>query len=256
MLSINELVAIAVLAAFASGDYKTAGVVAFFMLHGRDHRNPHRRRRARFHRVTHQAHPDQSAPHHAARRGGSRRQGPGDWRRDPHPPGRQRGGGRRHPQRPGLVQPGHHHRRIAAGGQEAGRRGVRRHAEPDRRAGDQGQPGRHRHHAGPRARADPGGGEDQAADHEDRGPVHGLLHAAGAGHRRAGLGLHRQGARAEQRHLGHHLQLPLRLHPGHADGDGGRAFGGRAPGHPHQERRRHRGWRRRSTPSSSTRPAR
>ena len=34
ILSINELVAIAVLAAFASGDYKTAGVVAFFMLMG------------------------------------------------------------------------------------------------------------------------------------------------------------------------------------------------------------------------------
>jgi len=34
ILSINELVAIAVLAAFASGDYKTAGVVAFFMLIG------------------------------------------------------------------------------------------------------------------------------------------------------------------------------------------------------------------------------
>src|SRR3954469_7148744 len=33
-LSINELVAIAVLAAFSSGDYKTAGVVAFFMLMG------------------------------------------------------------------------------------------------------------------------------------------------------------------------------------------------------------------------------
>src|SRR5688572_29547709 len=33
-LSINELVAIAVLAAFASGDYKTAGVVAFFMFLG------------------------------------------------------------------------------------------------------------------------------------------------------------------------------------------------------------------------------
>src|SRR5712671_2715055 len=33
-LSINELVAIAVLAAFASGDYKTAGIVAFFMLMG------------------------------------------------------------------------------------------------------------------------------------------------------------------------------------------------------------------------------
>src|ERR1051326_7373985 len=34
LLSINELVAIAVLAAFASADYKTAGVVAFFMLMG------------------------------------------------------------------------------------------------------------------------------------------------------------------------------------------------------------------------------
>src|SRR5271170_5316679 len=33
-LSINELVAIAVMAAFASEDYKTAGVVAFFMLTG------------------------------------------------------------------------------------------------------------------------------------------------------------------------------------------------------------------------------
>ncbi len=33
-LSINELVAVAVLAAFASGSYKTAGVVAFFMLIG------------------------------------------------------------------------------------------------------------------------------------------------------------------------------------------------------------------------------
>lgn len=34
VLSINELVAIAVTASFASGDYKTAGVVAFFMLVG------------------------------------------------------------------------------------------------------------------------------------------------------------------------------------------------------------------------------
>jgi Cd2+/Zn2+-exporting ATPase len=34
LLSINELVAIAVLAAFASADYKTAGVVAFFMVMG------------------------------------------------------------------------------------------------------------------------------------------------------------------------------------------------------------------------------
>jgi Zn2+/Cd2+-exporting ATPase len=34
VLSINELVSLAVLAAFASGDYQTAGVVAFFMLLG------------------------------------------------------------------------------------------------------------------------------------------------------------------------------------------------------------------------------
>ena len=34
VISINELVGIAVLAAFASSDYKTAGVVAFFMLMG------------------------------------------------------------------------------------------------------------------------------------------------------------------------------------------------------------------------------
>src|SRR5688500_4636459 len=34
ILSINELVGIAVLASFASGDYKTAGLVAFFMLTG------------------------------------------------------------------------------------------------------------------------------------------------------------------------------------------------------------------------------
>src|SRR5258705_1400339 len=34
ILSINELVGIAVLASFASGDYKTAGLVAFFMLMG------------------------------------------------------------------------------------------------------------------------------------------------------------------------------------------------------------------------------
>lgn len=34
IVSINELVGVAVLAAFASGDYKTAGVVAFFMLIG------------------------------------------------------------------------------------------------------------------------------------------------------------------------------------------------------------------------------
>src|SRR5438552_17371471 len=37
-LSINELVSIAVLAAFASGQYTTAGIVAFFMLRSEERR--------------------------------------------------------------------------------------------------------------------------------------------------------------------------------------------------------------------------
>ncbi len=45
-LSINELVAIAVLAAFASEDYKTAGIVAFFMLTGEIIESCNDRRRA------------------------------------------------------------------------------------------------------------------------------------------------------------------------------------------------------------------
>ena len=46
------------------------------------------------------------------------------------------------------------------------------------------------HDPGQGARTDPGGGKDQAAHHANHGPIHGLLHAAGAGHRRAGLGVH------------------------------------------------------------------
>ena len=194
ILSINELVAIAVLAAFASADYKTAGVVAFFMLMGEiiETRTAEGARASiesliRFtptkaRRITPQGEEEVAATDLAV--GDVIRIRPGD----------NVAADGVILSRPGLVQPGHHHRRITAGGQEAGRRGLRRHAEPDRGAGDQGEPRGHRHHAGPRARADPGGGKDQTADHEDRGPVHGLLHAAGAGHRRAGLGLHRQGA--------------------------------------------------------------
>ena len=181
-LSINELVAIAVLAAFASGNYKIAGVVAFFMLTGEiiETRTaegarlsieslikltPTKARRLK---------PDGSEEEVAASElavGDVIRIRPGD----------NVAADGVIQQRPGFVQPGHHHRRIVAGGQEGGRRGFCRHAKPDRRAGDQGQPRRRGHDAGPGARTDSGGGKNQAAHHENRGPVHGLLHAAGAG---------------------------------------------------------------------------
>ena len=119
-LSINELVAIAVLAAFASGNYKTAGVVAFFMLIGEiiETRTAEGARRSIESLI-------KLTPTKARRlkpgrqRRGSRRQRTCRRRCHPHPPRRQRRGGRRHRQRPGFVQPGHHHRRIAAGGQES-----------------------------------------------------------------------------------------------------------------------------------------
>ena len=74
ILSINELVGIAIIASFASGEYKTAGVVAFFMLMG-EIINPHRGRRPGIHRIAHQADPHQGPPHRRQRRAGSRRQG-------------------------------------------------------------------------------------------------------------------------------------------------------------------------------------
>ncbi len=48
-LSINELVAIAVLAAFSSGRLQDRRHRRVFHAHRRTHRNPHRRGRARFH---------------------------------------------------------------------------------------------------------------------------------------------------------------------------------------------------------------
>ena len=58
--------------------------------------------------------------------------------------------------RPRLFQPSHHHRRIAAGGQETWRRGLRGHPEPHRRSRNQSHSRRHRHHPGARPRIDPG----------------------------------------------------------------------------------------------------
>ncbi len=59
----------------------------------------------------------------------------------------------------------------------------------------------------------------------------------GAGHRRLGLGFHR---RFKPRHRRFHRQLPVRFHSGHAQRDGRRPFGRRALGHFDQERGRHR----------------
>ena len=121
ILSINELVGIAVLAAFASGEYKTAGLVAFFMLMGEIIET----RTAAGARASIESliklTPTKARRITPSRRRGSRREGFDRRRCHPHAPRRQRGGGRRDRQRAGLVQSGQHHRRIAAGGQEAGR---------------------------------------------------------------------------------------------------------------------------------------
>ena len=183
VLSINELVAIAVLAAFASGDYKTAGVVAFFMLMGEiiETRTAEGARASieslikltptKARRITPQGEEEVAASELAV----------GDVIR---------------------IRPGDN---VAADGVIVSGQGSFNQATitgeslpADKKPGDEVFAGTqnltgvleikvsragHRHDAGPRARTDPGGGKDQAADHEDRGPVHGLLHAAGAGHR-------------------------------------------------------------------------
>ena len=193
VLSINELVAIAVLAAFAVGDYKTAGVVAFFMLMGEiiETRTAEGARASieslikltptKARRITPQGEEEVAANDLAV----------GDVIR---------------------IRPGDN---VAADGVIVSGQGSFNQATitgeslpVDKKPGDEVFAGTQNltgvleikvsragtgHHAGPRARTDPGGGEDQAADHEDRGPVHGLLHAAGAGHRRAGLGLYAAG---------------------------------------------------------------
>jgi hypothetical protein len=110
---------------------------------------------------------------------------------------RQCGGRRNYCERPRLVQSGHDYRRIFARRQKIRRRSFCRHAKSHRRFGNQSQPRRNRHDARPRARTHHRGGKNQIADPENRGSIHGLLHAASAGHRRAGLGVH---ARFDARH--------------------------------------------------------
>ena len=114
ILSINELVAIAVLAAFASGDYKTAGVVAFFMLLGEiiETRTAEGARASieslikltptKARRITRPGEEEVAAKDLAV--GDVIRIRPGD----------NVAADGVIVTRPGLVQPGHHHRRIAA----------------------------------------------------------------------------------------------------------------------------------------------
>jgi len=86
-LSINELVAIAVLAAFASGNYKAAGIVAFFMLTG-EIIETRTAQGARNSIESPSNSPHQGTPHLEERqRGRSRRQPACGWRRDPDRPG-------------------------------------------------------------------------------------------------------------------------------------------------------------------------
>ena len=82
---INELVSIAFLASFATSDYRTAGIVAFFMLLG-----------------------EIIETRTAA--GGGRGQGPRGGRPPAHPAGRQHPGGRPGDGRPVFGEPGEHHR--------------------------------------------------------------------------------------------------------------------------------------------------
>jgi cation transport ATPase len=190
-LSINELVAIAVLAAFASGDYKTAGVVAFFMLTGEliETRTAEGARTSieslikltptKARRIKKDGSEEEVAASELA---------VGDVIR---------------------IRPGDN---VAADGVIVSGQGSFNQATitgeslpVDKKTGDevfagtqnltgvsgnQGQPRRRRHDAGPRARTDSRRRKNQAAHHENRGPIHGLLHAAGAGHRRARLGVH------------------------------------------------------------------
>ena len=254
MLSINELVAIAVLAAFASGDYKTAGVVAFFMLMGEiiETRTAEGARASieslikltptKARRITRKGEEEVAAKDLAV----------GDVIR---------------------IRPGDN---VAADGVIVSGQGSFNQATitgeslpADKKPGDEVFAGTQNLTGVLEIKV------SRAGTDTTLGRVRELILAAEKTKlpimkivdqymgfytplvlviARAGLGLHRR--TAEQRHLGHHLQLPVRVHPGHAHRDGGRAVGRGAPGHPHQERRRHRAGGARSMRSSSTRPAR
>ena len=190
-LSINELVAIAVLAAFASEDYKTAGIVAFFMLTGEiiETRTAEGARDSieslikltptKARRIFKDGSEEEVAASELA---------VGDVIR---------------------IRPGDN---VAADGIIVNGQGSFNQATitgeslpADKKPGDEVFAGTQNLTGvleikvsragkdttlGPRARTDHRGGKNQAADHENRGSIHGLLHAARAGHRRAGLGVH------------------------------------------------------------------
>jgi Cd2+/Zn2+-exporting ATPase len=179
-LSINELVAIAVLAAFASGDYKTAGVVAFFMLMGEiiETRTaegarasieslikltPTKARRIKADKS------EEESPCERIGVGDVIRIRPGD-----------NVAADGSSQRPGSFN------QATITGESLPRTRNRattfsRHAKSHRRLEIKVSRAGTDTTLGACANSS-GGGKDQAADHEDRGPVHGLLHAARAGH--------------------------------------------------------------------------
>ena len=121
LLTTNELVALAVLASFGSADYQAggyqqAGIIAFFMLMGQiiETRTAEGARASieslikltppKARRIT------KAGEEEVETRASGRR------RRDSRPTWRQRRRRRRDSQRPGVVQSGHNHRRIVAGG--------------------------------------------------------------------------------------------------------------------------------------------
>ena len=76
LLTTNELVALAVTISFGSGPLSGSRRGRLLHAAGPDHRNPHRRRRARLHRIAHQIDSAQSPAHHQTGRGGSGHQAP------------------------------------------------------------------------------------------------------------------------------------------------------------------------------------
>ena len=152
-LSINELVAIAVLAAFASGNYKVAGVVAFFMLTGEiiETRTAEGARQSieSLIKLTPTKPAISVLPASASKRT-ARERGEvaaselavGDIIRIR--PGDNVAADGVIVSGQGSFNRGHHHRRIPAGGQKNRRRSFCRHAKSHRRSGNQSQPRRHR----------------------------------------------------------------------------------------------------------------
>ena len=202
VLSINELVAIAVLAAFASGDYKTAGVVAFFMLMGEiiETRTAEGARASIESLIKLTPTKARRSLARAEEEVAAKDLAVGDMIR---------------------IRPGDN---VAADGVIVSGQGSFNQANitgeslpVDKKPGDEVFAGTQNLTGvleikvsragqdttlGPRAGTHSGCRKDEAADHEDRGPIHGFLHAAGSGHCGIGLGVHQK---IEQRHFSHHF---------------------------------------------------